>query len=72
VFAFGVLEIVIREPGPLLLQLPFGHVPVAFDLEIGHNLLFPFWIAANVTTKVSSPAVSRPRLQQKMALSYGV
>ena len=31
--AFGILEIVIRELGPLLLQLAFGDVPVAFDFE---------------------------------------
>jgi hypothetical protein len=35
--AFGVLEIVIRELGPLLFQLAFGDVPVAFDFECGHN-----------------------------------
>jgi hypothetical protein len=29
--AFGVLKIVIGELGPLLLQLAFGDVPVAFD-----------------------------------------
>jgi len=35
--AFGVLQIVIRELGPLLLQLALGDVPVAFDFECGHN-----------------------------------
>jgi hypothetical protein len=29
--AFGELEIVIREFGPLLFQLALGHVPVALD-----------------------------------------
>jgi len=29
--AFDELQIVIREFGPFLLQLPFGDVPVAFD-----------------------------------------
>ena len=36
-FAFSVLKIVIRELGPLLLQLAFGDVPVAFDFECRHN-----------------------------------
>jgi hypothetical protein len=31
VFAFGALEIVIRELGPLLFQLTLGDVPVALD-----------------------------------------
>src|ERR1039457_291056 len=35
--AFGVLEIVIRELGPLLFQLAFGDVPVAFDFKCVHN-----------------------------------
>ena len=35
--AFDVLEIAIRELGPLLLQLAFGDVPVAFDFECRHN-----------------------------------
>jgi hypothetical protein len=35
--AFGVLEIIVRELGPLLLQLAFGDVPVAFDFECRHN-----------------------------------
>src|ERR1019366_1167511 len=35
--AFGVLEIVIRELGPLLFQLALGDVPVAFDFECSHN-----------------------------------
>src|ERR1035437_9983315 len=33
--ACGVLEIVIRELSPLLLQLAFGDVPVAFDFGCG-------------------------------------
>jgi hypothetical protein len=37
--AFGKLEIVIRELGPLLFQLALGDVPVAFDFECGHNSL---------------------------------
>jgi hypothetical protein len=40
VFAFGALEIVIRELGPLLLQLAFGDIPVAFDCECVHIALF--------------------------------
>jgi hypothetical protein len=36
-FAFDELEIVIRELGPLLLQLAFGDVPVAFDFEFSHS-----------------------------------
>ena len=37
VLAFGALEIVIRELGPPLLQLPFGNVPVAFDFECNYK-----------------------------------
>jgi hypothetical protein len=40
VLAFGVLEIVIRELGPLLFQLALGDVPVAFDFEFIHSALF--------------------------------
>src|ERR1035441_7390281 len=44
--AFGELEIVIRELGPLLLQLTLGDVPVAFDFKCAHSsfllLLFVF------------------------------
>jgi hypothetical protein len=42
VLAFGELEIVIRELGPLLLQLAFGDVPVAFDFKFFHNTLLCF------------------------------
>ena len=35
-FAFDVLEVVIRELGPLFFQLAFGDVPVAFDFECVH------------------------------------
>ena len=35
--AFAVLEIVVRELGPLLLQLTLGDVPVAFDFECSHS-----------------------------------
>jgi hypothetical protein len=38
-FAFGVLEIVIRELGPFLFQLALGDVPVAFDFKFGHDVL---------------------------------
>jgi len=41
--AFGVLEIVIRELGPLLFQLALGDVPVAFDFKCVHNNLFCIW-----------------------------
>jgi hypothetical protein len=37
-FAFNVEEIVIRELGPLLLQLALGDVPVAFDFKCVHGL----------------------------------
>src|SRR6185437_15690635 len=37
--AFDVLEIVIRELCPFLLQLALGDVPVAFDFECGHSSL---------------------------------
>jgi hypothetical protein len=40
--AFGILEIVIRELGPLLLQLALGDVPVALDFEFIHGALFCF------------------------------
>ena len=35
--AFDVLEIVIGKFGPLLFQLAFGDVPVAFDFKFIHN-----------------------------------
>jgi hypothetical protein len=34
--AFGELEIVVRELGPLLFQLALGDVPVAFDFKCVH------------------------------------
>lgn len=37
--AFDVLEIVVGERGPFLLQLAFGDVPVAFDFDCGHKRL---------------------------------
>jgi hypothetical protein len=37
VLAFGVLEIVLRELGPLLVQLALGDVPVSFDFACSHN-----------------------------------
>jgi hypothetical protein len=43
VFAFGVLEIVIRELGPFLFQLALGDVPVAFDFQCGHDDLALFY-----------------------------
>jgi len=52
--AFGELEIVIRELGPLLFQLALGDVPVAFDFEFVHiaSFGFSFLFAANLTAKV--------------------
>ena len=52
--AFGVLEIAIRELGPLLFQLALGDVPVAFNFEFVHNnsFCFLFLFTANVTAKV--------------------
>jgi len=35
--ALDVLEIVIGERGPLLFELAFGDVPIAFDFEFCHN-----------------------------------
>jgi len=35
--SYGILEIVIGELGPFLLQLAFGDVPVAFNFEGSHN-----------------------------------
>src|ERR1017187_979723 len=57
--AFGVLEIVIRELGPLLFQLALGDVPVAFNFEFVHNNSFCilFLFTANVTAKVFSELV---------------
>ena len=40
--AFGALEIVIRELGPLLFQLALGDVPVAFNFECVHNNMLCF------------------------------
>src|ERR1035437_690822 len=40
--AFGILEIVIRELGPLLFQLALGNVPVAFDFKFVHITLLCF------------------------------
>src|ERR1700676_1681907 len=61
-FAFGVLEIVIRKHGPFLFQLALGNVPVAFDFECGHNSQFYFCClfssTFNVTPKVNS--IERP------------
>jgi hypothetical protein len=53
------LEIVIRELGPLLSQLALGDVPVAFDFECVHTILFclSLLFAANVTAKVFSELV---------------
>src|ERR1039458_2685456 len=53
--AFGELEIVIRELGPLLLQLTLGDVPVAFDFECVHSSSFcccSCSSAVNVTAKL--------------------
>ena len=33
------LQVIIREIGPLLFQLTFGNVPVAFDFEFIHSVL---------------------------------
>ena len=37
-FTRDVLEIVIRQLGPLLFQLALGNVPIAFDFECVHGL----------------------------------
>jgi len=42
VLAFDVLEVVIRQVGPFLLQFALGDVPVAFDFEGVHNWFFRF------------------------------
>src|ERR1039458_8672287 len=51
--AFGELEIVIRKRGPLLFQLTFGDVPVAFDFQCIHStsfgVVFPFAVSAKGT-----------------------
>jgi hypothetical protein len=56
-FAFGVLEIAIRELGPFLFQLALGDVPVTFDFQCGHNIssvicYFSFQFAADMTAKM--------------------
>ena len=55
-FAFGELEIVIRELRPFLFQFALGDVPVAFDFECSHDDYFCFgcWFAfaVNKTAKV--------------------
>ena len=38
--ALDILEVVIRELGPLLFQLALGDVPVAFDFEFVHTSSF--------------------------------
>ena len=38
--SLGILEIIVRELGPLLFQLALGDVPVAFDLECCYSVLF--------------------------------
>lgn len=38
--AFGLLQIIVRKRGPLLLEFAFDDVPVALDLECCHILLF--------------------------------
>ena len=38
--ALDILEVVVRELRPFLLQLAFGDVPVAFDFECVHNVFF--------------------------------
>jgi hypothetical protein len=57
--AFGELEIVIRELGPLLFQLALGDVPVALNFEFIHNNSFCilFLFTASVTAKVFSELV---------------
>jgi hypothetical protein len=36
--AVNILEIVIRERGPLLFQFALGDIPVTFDFEFVHGL----------------------------------
>jgi hypothetical protein len=57
--AFGELEIVIRELGPLLFQLALGNVPVALNFEFIHNNSFCilFLFTDRVTAKVFSELV---------------
>jgi ABC-type uncharacterized transport system permease subunit len=38
------LKIVVREFGPLLLQLAFGDVPVAFDFEYCYGGVGLMWV----------------------------
>jgi hypothetical protein len=72
--ALDVLEIVIRELGPLLFQLAFGDVPVAFDFECVHSSSFcsSFPFAVNMTAKVFSRFGRWLKLRPGLALYYGV
>jgi len=40
IFTMDVLEIIIREFGPLLFEFAFDNVPVAFDIEFVHSSSF--------------------------------
>src|ERR1035437_4519680 len=55
--AFGELEIVIRELGPLLFQLALGNVPVALNFEFIHNNSSCILFTASVTAKMFSELV---------------
>jgi hypothetical protein len=49
---FNVLEIVIRERGPLLFQLAFSDIPVAFDIERVHSSSFFSLFSFNQTQEI--------------------
>jgi hypothetical protein len=73
VLALDVLEIVIRELGPLLLQLALGDVPVALDFEFIHKSPFHFWFsfAANVTAKIIPQSGCGLMLRLGLAFCHG-
>jgi hypothetical protein len=71
VFAIGVAEIAIRELAPLLLQLAFGDVPVAFDFEYVHSIYFRFQSLPNVTAKSAFAVGIQAMLQLSQTLCDG-
>ena len=74
--AFGELEIVIRELGPLLFQLALGDVPVAFDFKCCHNGSLYFCGLISFTASMTANVFPQPaglrRLGRGDTTSYGV
>jgi hypothetical protein len=57
-FAFGILQIAIRELGPFLFQLALGDVPVAFDFKCGHNRFCLFDVCFESPPTMTAKGVS--------------